>query len=236
MKRILIFVLMALASGCSKDEGNTMILFAETEQDIQPYMTRTIITPEYMRFDYNKDDDDFILFDRKSKVIYSVVHQDQTIVTVEPREVKVESPINLDFVIEKGVLGEEVPNVEGTKPEYYRYKVNGQVCYETISVKGLLPDATSAFRDYMKTLSGEHARILPRTPADMQDPCDLATNIFDYGRQYENGFPINEWHGEYNNHYKRQLVNYEKGYKAKPELFQLPEGYHRYKPEELAGG
>jgi hypothetical protein len=213
-----------------------MIQFAETEQDIQPYMTRTIITPEFMRFDYNKDDDDFILFDRKSKMIYSVVHQDQTIVTVEPREVKVESPIKLDFVVEKGVLGEEVPEVEGRKPEYYRYKVNGQVCYETISVKGLLPDATRAFRDYLKTLSGEHARILPRTPADMQDPCDLATNIYDYGRQYDYGFPINEWHGEYNNHYKRQLVSYEKGFEADPKLFQLPEGYHRYKPEELAGG
>jgi len=229
-------MLLVLAAGCSKDKGNIMIQFAETEKDIQPYMTRTIITPDYMRFDYNKDDDDFILFDRKTKVIYSVVNDDQTIVTVEPQEVTVKSPIKLDFSVEKGVLGEEVPNVEGKKPEYYRYKVNGKLCYETISVKGLFPDASIAFRDYLKTLSGEHARILPRTPADMQDACDLAVNIYYYGRMYDNGFPVNEWHGEYNNHYKRQMVNYDTDFKPDPKLFQLPAGYHRYKPEELAGG
>jgi len=236
VKRILFLMLLVLTASCGTDKGNMLIQFAEAEKDIQPYMTRTIITPNYMRFDYNKDDDDFILFDRKSKVIYSVVNDDRTIVTVEPREVKVKSPIKLDFSVEKGVLGEEVPNVEGKKPEYYRYKVNGKVCYETISVKGLFPDASNAFRDYLKTLSGEHARILPRTPADMQDACDLAANIYYYGRMYDHGFPINEWHGEYNNHYKRQMVNYDTDYKPDPKLFELPKGYHRYKPEELAGG
>lgn len=236
MKRFMLLWLLVLTAACSKGNGNLMIQFAETEKDIQPYMTRTIITPEYMRFDYNKDDDDFILFDRKSRIIYSVVNSDKSIVVINPQEVKVKSPIKLDFSIEKGKLGKDVPEVEGKTPEYYRYLVNGQVCYETISVKGLFPDASKAFREYLKTLAGEHARILPRTPADVQDPCDLAANIYNYGSLYDKGFPINEWHGAYSNHYKRQMINFVRDYKPDPKLFELPKDYHRYTPEQLAGG
>ncbi|MBD3671446.1 MAG: hypothetical protein HUJ29_11810 [Gammaproteobacteria bacterium] len=234
MKKIFLLGFLLLLGACGKQETNTMVLFAEAEQGIEPYMTRTIVTPDYMRIDYNQDDDDFILFDRKTGIIYSVVHENETIVSVKPSKVDAESPMELDFNIEKGVLGEDVPDIDGETPAYYRYTANGEVCFETISVEGILPDVATVYREYLKSLSGEHARILPTVPAGMQNACDLATNIFAYGRQYEKGFPINEWHGEYNNHYKRQMIEYKTNIEVEPELFKLPESYHQYSPAEIA--
>ena len=235
MKKILIFGFAILLSACGKDEPVTRIVFAEMDISTEPYMSRAIITPDFLRMDYNKDDDDFILFDRKSGIIYSVVHGEKNIVVVKPLEVSIEPPIELSVEVVKGTLDKDIPEVEGKKPEYFQYKVNGKVCYETITVKGLLPFANKVHKQYLKTLAGEHARVLTQIPADQLDACDLAANIYHYQMKFDNGFPINEWHGEYSNGYRRQVVDFEEGFKVAPELLKLPEGYNRYSPSDMTG-
>lgn len=235
MKKILLLGMASLLTACSGEEPVTRIVFAEMDNSSQPYMSRAIITPDYLRMDYNKDDDDFILFERKSGIIYSIVHGEKNIVVVKPQDVTVETPIELNVEVVKGELDKDVPSVDGKTPEYFQYKVNGQVCYETISVSGLLPFATKVHKQYLKTLAGEHARVLTHIPADQYNACDLAANIFHYRMKFENGFPINEWHGEYSNGYKRQVVDFEEGYKVNPELLKLPEGYNRYSPSDISG-
>lgn len=235
MKKILIAGLIVLLTACGNEEPITRIVFAEMDSTTEPYMSRAIITPDFLRMDYNKDDDDFILFERKSGIIYSVVHEEKNIVVVKPRDIDVKSPVGLEVEVVKGVLDKDIPTVEGKKPEYFQYKVNGKVCYETISVPGLLSFANKVHKQYLKTLAGEHARILTKIPADQLDACDLAANIYHYQMKFENGFPINEWHSEYSNGYKRQMVDFEEGYKVNPELLKLPEGYNRYSPSDMTG-
>lgn len=235
MKRLLILSLVIFVTACSKEEPITRIVFAEMDSSTEPYMSRAIITPDFLRMDYNKDDDDFILFERKSGIIYSIVHGEKNIVVVKPQDVVVKTPIELNIEVVKGAIDKETPTVDGKKPEYFQYKVNGQICFETISVPALLPFATRVHKEYLKTLAGEHARVLTHIPADQHNACDLAANIYHYQMKFENGFPINEWHGEYSNGYKRQVVDFEEGYKVKPELLKLPEGYNRYSPSDMSG-
>ncbi|MBD3610807.1 MAG: hypothetical protein HUJ30_09685 [Gammaproteobacteria bacterium] len=233
MKKLILIGLLALLAGCDNSDEHVKILFAEVENGIEPYTSRTIISPDFMRIDYNEDDNDFILYDRKTKTVYSIVNGDQSIVVIAPREHDTKSPIKLNLAIEAGKLGKDAPTVDGKQPKHFIYTVNNKVCYDTISVEGLLPVVGEIYSDYLATLAGEHARILPVTPADLQNGCDLANNIFAIGRQFEKGFPINEWHGEYNNGYKRQLIDYQTGYKADPKLFKLPENYRRFTPDTI---
>jgi len=235
VKRLLVLSLVVLLTACSEEEPVTRIVFAEMDSASEPYMSRAIITPDYLRMDYNKDDDDFILFERKTGIIYSIVHGEKNIVVVKPLAVNIKTPIELNIEVVKGELDKDTPSVEGKIPEYFQYKVNGKICYETISVPGLLPFATKVHKQYLKTLAGEHARVLSHIPADQHDACDLSANIYHYQMKFENGFPINEWHGEYSNGYKRQMVDFEEGYKVNPELLKLPEGYNRYSPSDMTG-
>lgn len=235
MKRLLMLSLTVLLTACSEEEPVTRIVFAEVDDSNQPYKSRAIITPEYLRMDYNKDDDDFILFERKSGIIYSIIHGEKNIVVVNPIDVNIQSPIELSVEVIKGEVDKDVPMVDGKKAEYFQYKVNGQICYETISVPGLLPFATKMHKLYLKTLAGEHSRVLSHIPADQHNACDLASNIYNYQMKFENGFPINEWHGDYSNGYKRQVLDFEEGYKVDPELLKLPEGYNRYSPSDMTG-
>ena len=234
MRKSLLLMTLLLLSACGQKEPVTRIVFAEVDNANEPYMSRAIITPEFMRIDYNKDEDDFILFERKSGIIYSVVHKEKNIIVVMPSEITAASPLKLDVEVVKGQLDKSVPDVEGKTPEYYQYKVNGQLCYETISVPGLLPFASKVHKEFLKTLAGEHARIVNEIPADQHDACDLAATIYHYGMKFDHGFPINEWHGEYTMGYKRQVVDYEEGFTYDPALMLLPQDYKRYQPEDIA--
>ena len=235
MKKLILVSLVMFITACGDNEPVTRIVFAEMDSSTQPYMSRAIITPEFLRMDYNKDDDDFILFERKTGIIYSIVHGEKNIVVVNPQEVTVKSPVELKIEVVKGAVEKDTPTVDGKSPEYFQYKVNGETCFETISVPNLLPFATKVHKQYLKTLAGEHGRILNAIPADQHNACDLAANIYHYEMKFENGFPINEWHGEYSNGYRRQVVDFEENFEVNPELMKLPEGYNRYSPSDMAG-
>jgi len=205
----------------------------EQEKFVEPYPTRVIITPEYVRFDDGDGSQDFVLFDRKNKVVRSIVTGEQSIMSVHLKQVSIESPIKLKLSEKDlGVL-KDAPEIDGNKPRHYQLLVNDEVCSEVIAVKELLPAAVKALVEFSELMASDSKKTLSSTPADMHTACNLAQDTFAPARQLQFGFPVQTTGSR---EYARTLVDYDANYKVDKKLFELPEGYKQYTVQELREG
>jgi len=222
--------------GCTNKEPKNYaykIMFIEQEQFVEPYPTRVIITPEFVRFDDGEGSQDFVLFDRKNKVVRSVVTGEQSIMSVHPKNEVIESPLELKMTEKDlGVL-KDAPKVDGKAPKHYQLLVNNKVCSDVIAVKGLLPAAVKALAEFAELMASDSKKTLPSMPADTHEACNLAQDTFAPTRQLKYGFPI-QTSGD--REYARTLVDYDANYKLDKKLFELPKGYNEYTVQELREG
>ncbi len=235
-KWLVVSLVVVTVTACSKKEPTDYaykIMFVEQEQFVEPYPTRIIVTPEFVRFDDGDGAEDFILFDRKQSLVHSVVIEDKTVMTVHKKDSKVESPIKLNFT-EKD-LGEmkDAPKVAGQNPRHYQLLVNDEVCSNLITVNDLMPGAVTALREFSILMASDSKSILSNVPADMHNACDLAQDTFAPARQLMFGFPVQTMgHKEY----ARTLVDFDENYKVDEKLFVLPTDFKRYTVKELREG
>ena len=209
------------------------ITFVEQEQYVDPYPTRVIVSPEYVRFDDGDTAQDYVLFDRLKNIVYSVVHEEQTVMSVHHKPRKVESPIKLTLSEKALGVMKDAPSIAGEKPNHYQLLVNDKVCTDIVTVKGLLPAAVTALKDFSVLMASDSKVTLSSTPADMLSPCDLANDTFEPSRLYKFGFPVQTM-GRRN--YVRTLVDFDDKYKADKKLFELPKDFKRYSVQELREG
>lgn len=238
MKKILILIMMAVLSACAqKKHSDTLVLFVEQEDGVEPYQTRMIISNDFVRIDDGEGDKDFVLFDRKNKVVYSVTSSEKTIMAVHEKklkkEQKFEPPFKLTYGTKEMPVLKDAPTIEGEKAKRYQLITNDTVCYNVIAIKGLMPQVVKALTEFHKHMATDSYVTFKNLPADMYDACEMTATTFKPGRQFEFGFPIHEW-GKRN--YSRSLIDYNVNYKADPTLFVLPEGYKRYTVTELREG
>lgn len=226
---IAIFVLL-LPWVAGAGQSAIMLLYQRQEAGQEPYPTRLLITPAFMRMDDGEDEGDFVLFDRQRRTLYSVTHGERTVFEIPPRPVVVESPIALQLEATEQAVGAGTPKVAGRTPQHHRLYANSKLCYEVVSVPGLLEDAVAALREFRQVLAGEHARNLVNVPADLHEACDLATHTFAPDRHLRYGLPIQEWD---NRGFSRVLLDYAPEQPVGAELFRLPEGYRHYGGERL---
>jgi hypothetical protein len=211
------------------DIGTTMLLYQAQEPGVGSYPSRILITERTVRMDDGVDEGDYLLFDRKSRLISSVNHSDQTVFEIPAREVSLESPVKLERRSEQ-VATKGAPPVGGKVPQHHRLYVNSKLCYSVVAVPGLMSDAVAALSDFRLVLAGEHAKVLPRTPADMQEPCDMALNTFHADWQLQFGLPIQEWDEAGNG---QSLMDFKEGFAVDEALFELPQGYRHYTTDSL---
>lgn len=238
MKNILILLMMGVLSACAqKKHGDTLVLFVEQEDGVEPYQTRMIITNDFVRIDDGEGDQDFVLFNRKSKVVHSVTSSEKTIMAIHEKKLKqgqkFEPPFKLTHASKEMPAMKDAPTIEGEKAKHYQLITNDRVCYDVIAVKGLMPHVVKALVEFHKHMATDSYVTFNNLPADMHDACDMTATTFRPGRQFEFGFPIQEW-GKRN--YSRSLIDYNVNYKVEPNLFKLPEGYKRYTVTELREG
>ncbi len=204
----------------------TALLYVETEAGSgQSYTTRMFVNANYLHMDDSRSPQDFLLFDRKAKVIYSVNADDQTVFEIHAKPIKIGPPIAIDYV-EESQPSSAIPKIEGRQATHYRYTVNGKRCYNAVvTPESFLSDVREALIEFRTVLAGEHASTLANTPPDMLDACDLAVNIFEATRHYAHGLPIREWG---NGGYQRFLKDYRRDFTLQREMLTLPEGYRHY--------
>lgn len=238
MKNILLVMMMAVLSACAQKEyGDTLLLFVEQEDGVEPYQTRMIITENFVRIDDGEGDKDFVLFDRKNKIVQSVNASEETIMAVHEKKLKkgqkFEPPFELAHKVKEMPLKKDAPTIDGEKARHYQLITNNETCYNVIAVKGLMPHVVKALTDFHKHMATDSYVTFNNLPADMHDACDMTATTFKPARQYEFGFPVQEW-GKRN--YSRSLIDYDVNYQVDPAMFILPKGYKHYTVTQLREG
>jgi len=207
------------------------LIFQEQEAGVAPYTVRYIVTDRHLRIDDGVGAQDFVLLDRLRGTVYSTNSEDRTVLAIERRPRDVEPPIELVLEESAEPLA-QAPSIAGRRAQRHVFRVNGRRCYDVVAVPGLLEGAVAALREYRLVLASEHKRMLPHVPADMQEPCDLAHNVFSPARHLAHGLPVQEWA---RNGLRRSLVDFDTEFSADPGLFVLPEGFRMYTLETWSG-
>lgn len=230
---------LALLGGCNKAEQapenktSVKIDFVEFEKYVEPYPTRLIVTDKFMRFDDGEGSTSFILFKRDSDTIYSVNDTDRTVMSMGLRKIDLEPPMKLE--LEEHNLGtlEDAPSIQGMEPLHFQFTANGDICYDVVAVKGLMPDVVDALQAFTAVLANDSKVTFNNIPADLHNACDMSMSTFAAGRHFKHGFPIQEWSA---NGAGRSLVDYDENYTPDPALFELPEEYQHFSIQEMREG
>ena len=230
--RILFCTILAMSAitAMAVETEVTLLMFQDQDSQVEaPYMTRILLSRDYMRLDDGDDHGDFALFDRKDGAIYSVSHDDQRtlLITLQPVLVAPPKPLRHD-VEELDTKG--VPDIGGQKVSRYYLFTNGTRCAEIYAVKGYYEDAANALAAFSKTLAGQHAKGVEFLPSGVGSDCDLANNIFVPDRHLSKGFPVRQkdFTGR-----SRHLVTVKENVKVDSSIFELPEGYERFMPGSM---
>ncbi|MDH5764521.1 MAG: hypothetical protein OEZ38_00785, partial [Gammaproteobacteria bacterium] len=206
-----LFYSLSLAS---EDLLVTILWFDEIEAGNDQVQMRYMITPQYLRIDNGNLHDDFILFDVTKKIIFSVNHEDRTILLIRGDNWK--KP-DYKFVadISHDVL-EGAPAISGKQVKEYKIKVNDEMCTHIQYIPDMYKKEMNILKYYQQTLSSQQIRSLSNTPDHMKTPCFMLDVAYNDGIYYDLGLPVQEWH---NRGYARYLKDY-KQEKVAVKLFE----------------
>lgn len=202
--------------------------YQEWEPGGEPYASRVLVTPGFMRLDYGVDDEGFILFDREAGMVYSVQREDRRILEIaalaEDAAAIGEPPMPLALA-QSSEVDDKAPSLGGQQPVITEFTVNGELCQQTVSIAGLLPEAVSAWREFELLMAAQRATTLHNTPPEFWQACSLANDIYAPTRYLQHGLPIRAYSGS---GISRELGSFEPGVAMSAALFELPEGYQRF--------
>jgi len=213
---------LALVS-CSKEKTMTVVQFDEREKGIDPYQVRYLFADHVVRIDDNNDKGNYVIYDDKKRMIYSVNHDDSTVLEIKNSEWEVPK-----FGFERNVswkLLEGAPAVD-SKPVYsYYLSADETVCSEAQVVEGFLLAESHLLKRYRQTLSAGQAESIEATPEELRTPCLLIDSVYNTGSVYDKGFPLQQWHL---NGLQRIMTSYKTDEKYNAKLFELPKDYKHY--------
>ena len=202
-----------------------VLLYDEQEPGTDVYPVRILASNEYLRLDDNYDDSDFVLLERQSGTIYSVSHEENSILVIDnhPTDKQLPSTAVLTDVREED---SKAPLIAGSHPVHVLYKANEQLCYEAIIVPGLMEQVTSAMIEYVEILGRRQLNSLHTVPEEMQTPCFLSRYGYAPARHLVDGLPVQEWDAS---GYRRTLTNFKNQERVSTGLFELPDNYEHYR-------
>jgi len=212
----------------------TLVLdYREWEPGGDPYVSRALITADFMRLDFAEDNADFVLMDRRAGTIYSVQTEDGRILEIAARDGAVgEPPLPLTLE-EHSEPDPQAPAVAGQQPLVTEYRVNGELCTTTVSVPGLLPEAVRAWREFATIMAAQRVTTLHNTPREFWQPCSLANDIYAPTRYLAHGLPIRE---QNRSGISRELRGFDADVPQPVSLFRLPKDFQRFHIGEPIGG
>lgn len=206
---LLLWVGVTQAADVSGPQHMIELRYLDQDAGDPPYLTRILVTPDFMRMDDGEDAADFILLDRQRHRLFNVMRGN-----------------NLAMVFTPGMLP---PRPAGWKPRLVAHQaargtqrfsltVNGLTCIEGVAAKGAAPDAARAMAELKSILAATQYRVWRDSPREMQHDCDLANQVWDFDATLRLGLPLEErdFRGRV-----RQFES-ESNPLLKPELFRVP--------------
>lgn len=201
----------------------TVLRFTVQEPGSDPYPARYTITDRYLRIDDDDPASGFILFDRGRRTVYSVSHEERTILELPPVPHGTAPPPGYRQATVRQ-QDARAPRIGGRRPVHLQFRANGNICYDVIEVPGLLEPATAALKEYAELAGKRQQATLDTLPVDIRTPCYLLRYAYGTGLPYRQGLPIREWAPD---GYRRALLDYHENVPVAAALFDLPKGYDR---------
>ena len=223
IKSILLGLLIMLVSSVRADGDNvsaTILWYAEQEPGVDPYRMRYLVTPDFLRSDDGVDSENFLLFDRKRKTIYSVVGENRTILQIDGGVETYAAPQELAMRVETRA-DTQAPKVGGRPPVALELLAGETVCKSAVIAR-FLDDEREVFRDFSHVVAAQQARTMNNTPPELRTHCFLARYLYAHDFHLAEGMLLAEWSpsGE-----RRELVDIEEHVAVPSSLFVLPADY-----------
>ncbi len=190
----------------------------------EPYFSRLLATPAFLRLDQGAQDSGYILFDRKQQVIYSVTHEDHAILVIDPPPLPPELATKAPVVSLQEAEPVSAPVVGGIKPRQWTLSADGRSCRQAFVLPGMMPQAVSAYAEYLTVLARQQALTLEAMPPEFQDECDSAIHVFAPAALLQKGLIVKAWDGR---GYQEELVDFRQRIEVPDSDFTLPERYRR---------
>ena len=236
---LLLSVLLALSSAISaqtKKDTEQVYKFSylEREPETDEYEVTMLVSSRYIRVDEEGDNSGFIVYDDKDKIIYSVSHDDQSVLVIK-QHVFSTADLPVKPTIEYLQLA-DAPMVSGKNVFNYRVYINEnnseakidneseETCLEVQLVENLLPEVRVILQNYQKVISGQQVKMADNKITELQTACYYIDQVYNTGGYFEKGLPIQEWH---NNERSRILTGYSKVSIA-PDKFKIPQDYRQF--------
>lgn len=230
-----VIILLVFYSACSTAEIKNnkkdvqevyQLLYIEREAGLDEYEVTMLVSDRYLRIDETGEKSGFIIYDDKNKVIYSVSHQDKSVLVIKEHKFSEKnSPVKSS--VEYLQLA-DAPTVSGNV--IYNYRVftgegdNEETCTEIQLVENILPKVRKILRNYQKVVSGQQVKMTDNKITDTQTACFYVDQIYNTAAYYEKGMPIQEWHSNERfkvlSTYKKITINKDK--------FTIPEKYRQF--------
>lgn len=216
--------LLVTHSVCAENVKSLALFYDEVEEGIGVQSMRYLINKNYLRIDNGNPKADFILFDVKKKLIFSINHEDQTILKIDNHQWK-QPVFDFQTSVAENIM-EKAPKVFNKRVFNYQVKAEQEVCTQVFMIKGVHAESMKIMHEYQQVLSGQQVTTLQNTPKDMQTPCFLVDQVYHAGEYYLSGLPVQITHSR---GYAKLLKNI-KSLEIDESLFKLPKGYSDYKP------
>ncbi|MGD8312778.1 MAG: hypothetical protein PVJ66_09290 [Gammaproteobacteria bacterium] len=208
-------------SGATASLETTLLLYEEQEQGTDSYPVRILVNRDFVRFDDGYDASDYVLFDRRSRTIFSVAHAERSILVIDHLPVVAPLPADIRLAVQRS-RDDEAPAIGGRQPVHMQFMANDTICLEAVVVPGLLVDVSTALAEYADALGARQLKTLQSVPAEMQTACFLVRYVYLPGQQLRAGLPIREWDAA---GYWRRLRDFRENEAVAAGLFELPRGY-----------
>lgn len=199
----------------------TVLWYAEQEAGTSPYKIRYIVSKNFMRSDDGYDQGDFVLYDRLSKQIFSVAHDERRVLQIDGEGVVPVAPEALAMRVEK-TIDKDAPVVADAHPVTLQLMAGDQRCYIATVLPGLLPDVRDAFLEFSGALALQQLRSLDNTPENLRTACFLLRYVYASDFYLLRGLPLVDLDGSGD---RRELLDYQTGVKFADKLFQVPADY-----------
>ncbi len=197
------------------------VIFEEVETDNEPFITRMIFSEKFIRIDDGPESEDYVLYDREKKRIFSIVAENESILVVDPSAEAGPSPENLTITTQL-IDDPGIPDIAGKKPRYTQYSANDQLCFHVVAADNFLPEVTQMLREYQMVLMAQQQQILSNTPEELQTSCFLANYVYAPVQFLEHGFPVQQWD---TTGYRRSLLSFKENVVVDKVNFALPSNY-----------
>lgn len=221
---ITVLLLLSATHVFAKQLDALSLVYEEAEEGAGIQAVRYLINDQYIRIDNGEPEASYILFNVKSKTIYSVNHDDQTILKISNHPWS--SP-QFDFAVKQAIQQvNDAPDIDGRKVFQYQKIAANEICTSAFVVKGFYLREMKLMHQYQQVLSGQQVKSLSNMPVDMQTPCLLLDQIYHEGNYYLQGLPVQI---TFSRGYTKLLKSYQQVL-IDEALFVLPADYKEYLP------